>query len=48
MSWEPKFPTERDVIVNPSTNVSKKLIQVLEGYKTRFDNFRPIKIDRLD
>jgi hypothetical protein len=37
-----------DVVGNPFIYLDKKLIKILHSYKTRSDNFCPIKVDHLD
>ena len=48
VSGKSKFTSQRDVIINPRLNINAKIIEILEGYKSRFDYFRPIKINGLD
>jgi hypothetical protein len=43
-----KLAPKSDVIANPSFNISAKIIEIMEGYKARFDYFRPVKVDSLD
>jgi hypothetical protein len=48
VAGEPEFAPKRDVIINPPINIAAKIIEIMDSYKSRPDNFRPIKIDRLD
>ena len=48
VAGEAKLSAESNAIVNPPINLAGKIIEVMRGYKSGSDNFRPIKIDRLD
>jgi len=45
VAGESKFPPKSDVIVNPRVNVTRKIVEIMESYKSRPNNFRPIKVD---
>ena len=42
LSREADLPTERDVVAYPLVNVTKKIIEIMRGYKTRPNNFIPL------